>query len=309
MALKKSMKNIVVIGAGQVGSHIVSACMLRGLPGHFWLVDQDQAMETAQVLDLKDTLLECPQATVQCGDYTDAPVRGADLLIITAGAAQQPGETRLDLLAKNTAILRSIRQEIGELTPTTKILLVTNPVDLLTQYAVELWPHLKGQILGSGTLLDTGRLRWRLAAHASQSITGQTGYVLGEHGLSSVIAWSQVEGSDHLSADDKAFFLESVRQAAYEIQAGKGATYFGVAAAVSKIIEVWEKGSAELLPLSVETTGHYDLPSTYLSLPVRFSAENPPQVEEIPLSEAELEGLKCSAENLVRHWQDWKNTQ
>jgi len=157
------MKKVAIIGVGNVGAHIASAAVQRNLPVELLLIDQSQEFETGQVLDLCDSLLFSPHARVRGADLGDKEVENADIFIITAGAAQKPGDTRLDLLDKNVKILKSILRKIGTIKKTAIVILVANPVDILTQIAHELLGLPRGHVFGTGTLLDTSRLRWRLA--------------------------------------------------------------------------------------------------------------------------------------------------
>lgn len=152
-------KKIVIIGAGNVGSHIASAAIYKNLPVDLVLVDISDVFEKAQVLDLKDTLSFGKNTTISVGDLTDSNVQQADVFVVTAGVAQSVGESRLSLLSRNIEILKNIKISLGEIKKTAIVIIVTNPVDILTQKAVEIFNLPDGQVFGTGTSLDSSRLK------------------------------------------------------------------------------------------------------------------------------------------------------
>ncbi len=294
------MKKIAVIGAGNVGSHIVSAGIAEDLPVEFLLLDQNQGFETAQVLDLKDSLLFSPDAKVKGVDFGDEDLQDADIFVITAGTAQKPGESRCDLLGRNIEILTSIRDSLGQLKDSAIVILVSNPVDILTQVASDIFGLAEGQVFGTGTSLDTSRLRWRLAEKLNKNITEVTGYVMGEHGDSEFVAWSTVEGSDVFSQEEKDQMQESVMKAAYEIIEGKGSTYFGIGAAAVGILKAILEDRQEVLPVSVPLKGAYGIENIALGVPASIGENGVDYVEEVDLSEEELQKLKACADKLKK---------
>ena len=153
------MKKIVIIGTGNVGSHIVSASIYRKFSAEFILVDLCEEYERAQYLDLKDTLPFSQKVKISRGDLGDKKVSDGDIFIITAGAKQKEGQSRLDLLDENTKILKDISEKLGDIKKTALVILVTNPVDLLVQRAQEIFDLNSRQIFGTGTLLDSARLK------------------------------------------------------------------------------------------------------------------------------------------------------
>jgi len=189
------MKTIVVIGAGDVGAHIVNAGISADLEAQFYLVDINKELSAAQVLDLKDSQLLAGKTFIEDADFTHSAVQSADIYIITAGVKQQPGESRCALLGRNKMILESIKKQLPSVKSEAIVLLVTNPVDILTQIAIELFKLPAGQVFGTGTILDTNRFHWRLAKHVSKPLEDMSGYVLGEHGDSGFIAWSTVRST------------------------------------------------------------------------------------------------------------------
>ncbi len=294
------MKKVAIIGVGNVGAHIASAAINKNLAAEFLLVDQNQEFETAQVLDLCDSLLFSHNSRVSSADFGDKKVREADIFVITAGAKQNPGETRIDLLAKNREILQSIKKSLGEIKKTAIVILVTNPVDILTTITAEIFGLPQNQVFGSGTLLDTARLRWRLARKFDKNIANVHGYVLGEHGDSEFVAWSTVNGSEVLSAEEKEKIATRVREEAYDIIAGKGATYFGIGAAAAEIISVILNNSEKVLPVSTVLNGEYGVQGIALGVPAKIGENGVEEVLEINLNEEEKEKLQNSAKKLKK---------
>ncbi len=294
------MKKVAIIGAGNVGAHIASASINKNLPAEFLLVDQNEKFEKAQVLDLCDSLLFSHNSRVYSADYTDEKVQQADIFIITAGAAQKPGETRLDLLNKNVAILKSIKKSLGTLKKTAIVVLVTNPVDILTTMAADIFQLPRKQVFGSGTLLDTARLRWRLARKFDKNIANVHGYVLGEHGDSEFVAWSTVGCADKISRDSREKMAKLVREEAYRIIEGKGATYFGIGSAVAEIISCVLYNSEKVLPLSVYLDGQYGVSGICLGNPAKLGENGIEEVVELDLTTDEIEKMQNSAKKLKK---------
>ncbi len=292
------MKTIAIIGAGNVGAHVASVAVNKNLPAEILLIDRNQEFETGQVLDLCDSLLFSPNARVFNGDLTDEKTRNADIFVITAGVSQKPGETRIDLLERNVEILRSIKTKLGKLRNEAIVIIVTNPVDILTKMAEDIFELPKGKVLGTGTLLDTSRLRWRLAKRFDQNIANVHGYVLGEHGDSEFVAWSTVDQVENISPEEQENLQEQVRNAAYEIIEGKGATYFGIGAATVEILSSIILNSRRVFPVSASLNGEYGIDGIALGVPVKIGAQGIEEIVEKPLSKEELVQLQASAEKL-----------
>ena len=293
------MKKVVIIGTGNVGAHIASAMVHRNLPVELRLIDLDQKFETAQVLDLKDSLLFSPNAHVAEADFGDKAVTEADIFVITAGAKQKTNETRLDLLGRNISILKSIAKSIGKIKKSAIVILISNPVDILAQAASEIFDLPRGHVFGTGTLLDTSRLRWRLAEQFGKNIQDVNGYVLGEHGDSEFIAWSTVTGGRRAQT-----FCDGsekcVRNAAYEIIEGKGATYFGIGAATAEILCAILGNEKKVLPVSAPLSGEYKISGIAVGVPCIIGKHGVEEVVEIKLPEDELKKLQDSAGKLKK---------
>ncbi len=292
------MKKIAIIGTGNVGAHIASAAVNKEIPAELFLIDQNQEFETGQVLDLRDTLLFSPDMRVSSGNLKNKTTREADIFVITAGAAQSPGETRIDLLGRNVEILKSIKKDLGKVKKEAVVILVSNPVDILTKIAADIFGLPDGQVLGTGTLLDTSRLRWRLAERFDRNIANIHGYVLGEHGDSEFVAWSTVDNADEIFSADREKLEKQVRMAAYEIIEGKGATYFGIGAATVEILLAVLLDAGRVFPVSAVLNGEYGIEGMAIGVPAKIGAKGVEEIIEKPLTKEEQSQLQASAKKL-----------
>lgn len=294
------MKKIAIIGAGNVGTHVASNIIQRDIAANIYLIDEAEKFEQAQVLDLKDSLLFHPRAKVFGADFGDAVLRECDIVVITAGAKQNPGETRCKLLGRNIKILREIKEKMGDLKKTAIVIMITNPVDVLTKSAAQIFDLPWGQVFGTGTLLDSSRLRWRLAEQQKINVENTHGMVLGEHGDSEFVAWSTVSGAENLSAEEKKNMEKEVRNAAYAIIAGKGSTYFGIGAACAEFIEHIVSDSGVILPASVPLNGQYGIEGIAVGVPAKIGETGVQEIVQKHLTNEENEKLKVSAEKLKK---------
>ena len=234
--MKKQGNKIVVVGAGQVGATTAYTLLLSGLASDLVLIDLNEKKAQGEVLDLAHGIPLCPPADIKVGTYADC--ENADIVILTAGANQKPGETRMDLTRKNIAVFRSIVPEVVRYAPHAILLVVTNPCDVLTYVTWKLSGLPANQVIGSGTVLDTSRLRYLLSQHTGVDARNVHTYVLGEHGDTELPAWSltSIAGMDmdeychlcgsckgSLAQTVKSEFHDKVRNAAYQIIDGKGA--------------------------------------------------------------------------------------
>lgn len=241
---------IGIIGAGFVGATAAYALVMRGVGREIVLVDLNKKRAQAEADDILHAVPFAHPLNVRAGDYND--LTGCRVVIITAGAAQKPGETRLELLARNAGIFRQIVPEILRHAPETILLVTTNPVDVMTHLAAHIAAEHglpAGRVLGSGTTLDTARFRALLGRHLGVDSHHVHAYVVGEHGDSEVLTWSlaTVGGTPlldfcqrHDVAHDEIHteIDRQVRQAAYHIIEGKGATYYGIGSALTRIVDV-----------------------------------------------------------------------
>lgn len=242
---------IGVVGCGMVGSSSAFALVMHGVGREIVLVDLDRKRAEAEANDIYHAVPFAHPLTVRAGDYAD--LAGASVVVIAGGVAQRPGETRLQLLQRNAEVFRQIIPSVLKHAPGCVLLVVTNPVDIMTHLAAHFAAEFgvpPTRVLGSGTTLDTARLRALLGRHFDVDARHVHGYVIGEHGDSEVIVWSQATiaglGLEEfarvrrtpLTQQDRERIDEGVRRAAYQIIAGKGATYYGIGSAVAHIIDV-----------------------------------------------------------------------
>ena len=291
---------IAIIGAGNVGSHILASAVSKNISADFLLIDRNEEFEKAQVLDIKDILLFSSHSHVKCSDFGSSELKEVDIFVITAGANQKPGETRCQLLGKNISILQSVKNQIGEIKPEALVILVTNPVDILTQSAVEIFNLPKKQVFGTGTLLDSARLKWRLAEKLERNILDIQGLVMGEHGDSEFVVWSGVTEKGRFSAKEREEISESIKREAYDIIEGKGATFFGIGASAAELLENIVNDTQKILPLSCPLSGEYGISDIALGVPAKIGRTGIQKIYEIPLEAGEYKKLLLSSEKLKK---------
>ena len=301
-------RKAVIVGCGFVGSSIAFALMERRLFTELVLIDVNHAKAEGEAMDLADGLPYTSPMEIHAGEYKDAA--DAALIILTAGANQKPGETRLDLIGKNISILKGIIPQITALPFEGILMVVSNPVDVLTYAAQKISGYPASRVFGSGTVLDTARLKHKLGRHLQVDNRNVHAFIIGEHGDSELPVWSSAnvsgidlnrychlqKGECHNAAMDKIY--ESVRDSAYEIIARKGATYYGIAMAVGRIAECIVKDERSILPVSVALEGQYGLKDLALSIPAIVGRNGVEEVLEIPLSPTEETALMASAKQM-----------
>lgn len=302
---------IAIIGAGYVGSTTAYTLMLSGLASEIVLVDINKDKADGDALDMNHGIAFVAPVKIAAGDYSAC--EGADLVIITAGANQKPGETRVDLLKRNTAIFKSILDALlPRLKETAILLVVSNPVDILTYITHRLSGLPKNRIIGSGTVLDTARLKYYIGEHTGVDARNIHTYIIGEHGDTEVAAWSltsiagmeldeycgvcgKCEGGAQACKDE---FYHKTKHAAYEIIDKKGATYYAVALAVRRIVEALIGNEHSILTVSCHLDGEYDIGGVCLSVPAIVGGAGIEKVLEVPFSGEEVEQLRHSADTL-----------
>ena len=301
-------RKAAVIGCGFVGASIAFRFLQQGLFSELVLLDANQAKAEGEAIDLSDGLPYAAPMTITAGTYDD--IADCALVVITAGANQKPGETRLDLIGKNAAILRSILAEITARDFGGILLIVSNPVDVLTYTAWKLSGYPRERVIGSGTVLDTGRLKQLLGEELGVDSRNVHAFIIGEHGDSELAVWSEanVSGLDlqdfcrirglERVTETKDRLYRQVRDSAYEIISRKGATYYGIAMAVGRIAESLVKDEHAVLPVSVVLEGEYGLEGLALSIPSIVGREGLEEVLEIPLSGEEAQALRQSAKQM-----------
>ena len=302
---------IVIVGSGFVGSTTAYTIMCGGLFSNIVIIDIDRDKAEGDAMDMSHGVSFVRPVTVKSGGYEECS--DADIVIITAGANQKVGETRLDLLKKNTSILKNIVTEIMKYAPDDVILLtVSNPVDILTYVTWKLSGLPKNQVIGSGTVLDTSRLKYMLSTHTHVDARNCHTFIIGEHGDSEVAAWS-ISNISGIPLDDyehqtglcsKAAREEMharVKDAAYEIIEKKGATYYAIALAVARITECIAGEENSILTVSSILEGEYGINGTALSVPAKLSGSGIQHIPYVPFSDAEMKGLINSAETMKEY--------
>jgi L-lactate dehydrogenase len=308
-------RKVVVVGAGAVGATFCYALALSGLSDEIAIIDQNHDLARGQALDLSDGQPFFPPVHIYPGtpdDYADAGV-----ILMTAGAKQGPGETRLQLVRKNAGIVANITGEIVKAGSTAVLLVVSNPVDILTHVAVRKTGWERGRVLGSGTVLDSARFRSILSQHCNIDAHNVHGYILGEHGDSEFVAWSMTHVAgmqiDHYCPvcgkcrdwrEERGRIERQVRDSAYHIIDYKGATNFAVGLALVRIVGSILRGQRSVLTVSTLLDGEYGLSDVCLSLPCIVSDQGVEQVVKADLTPQELECLSASASVLKRAFAD-----
>ncbi|MCI9444549.1 MAG: L-lactate dehydrogenase [Oscillospiraceae bacterium] len=301
-------RKAAIIGCGLVGSSIAFRFLQQGLFSQLVLLDVDQDRAEGEAMDLSDGLPYGATMEITAGSYDD--ITDCALVVITAGVNQKPGETRLDLIGKNTAILRSILSEITARDFDGILLIVSNPVDVLTYAAWQMSGYPKERVIGSGTVLDTARLKQLLGEELGVDSRNIHAFIVGEHGDSELAVWSEanVSGLDledfcrirgmAMNPAEMERMYREVRDSAYEIIRRKGATYYGIAMAVGRIAECIVKDEQSVLPISVVLEGQYGLGGLALSIPSIVGRNGLKEILEIPLSGAENGALRKSAQQM-----------
>ncbi|ULE31463.1 L-lactate dehydrogenase [Mycobacterium sp. IDR2000157661] len=300
-------RRVAVIGAGSVGTAVAYACLIRGSAGALALYDVNADKVRSEVLDLNHGRQFVPHCTVEGSDDI-AVIAGSAVVVVTAGAKQHPGQSRLDLAGNNVAMARDLTPQVLEHAPDAVIVVVTNPVDVVTYAVARTADGAPARVFGSGTVLDSGRFRFLIAERANVNVGNVHAVIVGEHGDSEIPLWSSVSigglpADRFRTADGTAVFDPATRQeisadvvnAAYQIIAGKGATNLAIGLSAARIVEAVLGDQHRIMPVSTVQRGAYGISGVALSLPTVVSAGGAGQVLEVPLSTAELDGLRESA--------------
>lgn len=303
--MKVNSRKVAVIGCGFVGSSSAFALMQSGLFSEMVLIDADTKRAKGEAMDISHGISFARPMQIYAGNYDD--ITDAAIIVITAGANQKPDETRLDLIKKNAAIMKSIVGEIKKRDFGGILLIVSNPVDILTLIALKESGYPSNRVIGSGTVLDTGRFKYLLGEHLDVDSRSVHAFIIGEHGDSELAAWSnarigglkvndfcELRGHFNHEQSMKKIF-ENVRNSAYEIIERKHATYYGIAMAVKRICEAIVRNEKSILPVSSLMTGEYGLNDVVLSIPAVVDETGVQKVIPIELNDEELTKLKDSA--------------
>ena len=303
-----NLRKVAVIGCGFVGSSSAFALMMSGLFSEMVLIDADRERAEGEALDISHGMPLARPMKIYAGGYDD--VTDAAIIVVTAGANQKPGETRLDLVKKNVAIFRSIMPEISKRKYKGILLIVANPVDILTYTAVRYSGLPSSRVIGSGTVLDTARLKYLLSEHLGVDSRSIHAYIIGEHGDSEFAAWSsanvsgvplydfcKMRGHSHFEDAQKKIEAD-VRNSAYEIIKRKHATYYGIAMSVKRICEAIIRDEKSVLAVSSLMEDVYGVEDVALSMPAIVGKDGVETLIPVRLSVDEQRKLKESAEIL-----------
>ncbi len=310
---KKNGTKITILGAGNVGATIAYTLAVAGTCSEILLVDINKEKAKGEAMDIRQGIPFCHTVDIYDGDYEDA--KNSDIVIVTLGLARKPGQTRLDLAKANVDIINNVMPGVAQVAPNAIYIVVSNPVDVLT-YAIlkctQLKPH---QVIGSGTMLDTSRLRSRLADHVKLSPQSVHAYVFGEHGDTSMIPWSLIniagmemkeycihvcDKHDNCGKVEIADIEADVRVAGAEVIKRKNATFYAIALSVNKICDVILRDGQNILTVSTLVNGRYGIEDVCLSLPCVIGGSGIECYLTPPLLEIELEQLKVSANALKK---------
>ena len=302
-----NIQKCAIIGAGGVGATTAFTLVQSGLFNEIVIIDVNKNKAEGEVLDIAHGIQFTNPVNIYSGDYKD--LHDAYLVIVTAGANQMPGETRIDLINKNASIFKKIIPSITEYNKDCILLIVSNPVDILTMLALELSGFPKERVLGSGTVLDTSRLRYLLSKKLEVDSKNIHAFIIGEHGDSELAVWSNADiAGIHIEDYCKNIFdscdinleeiLDEVRNSAYHIIEKKGATFYGVAMAVKRIAQAIIRDEYSILPVSHFLNGEYGIKDVCLGIPSLICREGVKKIIPITLNEREKSYLNESANKL-----------
>ncbi|GFN37226.1 L-lactate dehydrogenase [Tepidimicrobium xylanilyticum] len=305
MGVKNRIKISILGGGGAVGSTTAYAVAIAGLANELVLVDINKDKTEGEALDLSHGAAFIEPVDIRVGEYEDT--KDSDIVIITAGLAQKSGETRLQLTKRNIEIFKTIIPEVIKYSPNSILLVISNPVDILTYVAYRLSGFPRERVIGSGTVLDTSRLKYEISNRFNVDPRDVTTYILGEHGDTGFPVWSltNIKGikidqyaqlvnmkyNDELKKD----IHESVKNAAYEIINKKGATFYAIALSATHIVESILRDKKSILPVSALVNNYYDANDIYLGVPCIVGRNGVEKVLNVQLNEEEINNFNKSA--------------
>ncbi|MCI1903856.1 L-lactate dehydrogenase [Enterococcus hirae] len=307
LEMKSAHQKIILVGDGAVGSSYAFTLVTQNIGREIGIIDIDKDRTEGDALDLSHALAFTSPKKIYSAEYADA--KDADIVVITAGAAQKPGETRLQLVHKNLRIMRSIVNDVVASGFDGIFIVVSNPVDILTYAVWKFSGFPKERVLGSGTSLDTARFRQAIADLVSVDARNVHAYIMGEHGDTEFPVWSHanvaglqiyewVRHHPEIDQEQLVNLFFNVRDAAYTIIDKKGATFYGIAVAAARLTKAILNDENSVLPLSVHLSGEYGLKDIYISAPAVVGRSGVKQVIEVPLTDGEVDRLNASADRL-----------
>ena len=305
---RKSTNKVGLIGTGMVGASFAYSLMQRGVANELVLIDADAARAEGEMMDLNHGLPFVRPMRIIAGGYAD--LADAEVIVICAGVGQRPGQSRLDLLRTNAGIFRDILPKVDAVNKSAIIIVATNPVDLLTQISAQILGLEPYRVMGSGTALDTARLRYMLGVHYGVDSRSVHAYVVGEHGDSELALWSLsniagVRLADFVGANGQGYdqaaldrIFDQTRNAAYEIIQRKKATYYAIGLGLLSIVESILRDQHTVMTVSSPLFGQYGVNGISISMPAIVGRSGVEKVLNLPLSDAELAAFQSSARTL-----------
>jgi len=304
--MSKNHQKVVLVGDGAVGSSYAFAMAQQGIAEEFAIVDIIKERTEGDAMDLEDATAFTAPKNIYSADYDTC--KDADLVVITAGAPQKPGETRLQLVDKNLKIIKSVVEPIVKSGFDGIFLVAANPVDILTYAVQKLSGFPKNKVVGSGTSLDSARLRVALGKKLHVDPRDVIANIMGEHGDSEFAAYSSatvggkplldIAKDEGISEDELLKIEDEVRNKAYEIINRKGATFYGVATALMRISKAILRDENSVLPIGAPMNGEYGLNDLYIGTPAVVNASGVAKVIEVPLNDREKKAMADSAKQL-----------
>ena len=308
MAGMNRKSKVGLVGTGMVGASFAYALMQRGLANELVLIDADAARAEGEAMDLNHGLPFVRPMRMYAGSYEQ--LAGAEVVVICAGSNQRPGETRLDLLQRNAAVFRDIVPKVVAAAPDAIVVIATNPVDILTTISEQIAGLPPGRVIGSGTILDTARLRYLLGEHYRVDPRSVHAYIVGEHGDSELALWSLaniagVRLRDFVGANGRGYdrpaldaIFEQTRNAAYEIIQRKRATYYAIGLGLLTLVEAILRDQNTVLTVSSPMRGQYGVDGIAISMPSIVGRTGVGEVLNLTISDEELAAFQSSAQTL-----------
>jgi L-lactate dehydrogenase len=299
---------VCIVGCGNVGMRYAYSMMISGVAREMVLIDYNREKTEGEAMDLSHGAPFVSPINIYAGDYPDTA--NSDLIVITAGRGQRPGETRIDLVKGNTEIFKTIIPKIVKYSPKAIILVATNPVDILSYITYKISCKPPQEVIGSGTVLDTARFRYLISKELNVDSRNIHASICGEHGDSEFPVWSKAiigdvffrdyfENQDKEKGEQKLKeIFENVRDSAYEIITKKGETSYGIGLSLTKISKAILKDQNSVLPVSSLLEDYYGINDVYLSVPAVVHKRGIRQVMKVKFSDDELKALKNSAEKI-----------
>lgn len=296
-------KKVVLIGAGFVGMSMAYSLLNQGGVDELVLIDVNKDKAIGEEMDLSDGLPYSPhKMNIKAGDYDEC--KDANIVVITAGLAQKPGQSRLELAKENTKIVKEITEKVMENEFKGIFIVVTNPVDLMSYVVLKTSKLPKSKVIGSGTVLDTARLRYLIGEYLKVSNKNVHAYILGEHGDSSLVPWEHcyigckkmidIMKDNHLPMEDLEKIHDKVWNAAYEIIEKKKATYYGIGMALNRIIKAILNDENAILTVSTYQEGEYQQEGIYIGVPAIINKRGVKEILQLNLNEQDQEKFNKS---------------